>query len=281
MTKVKHEADRDSYMMSRNNLASGRLTAQHYLIVRRLGWLIHPDIHEKVRNCDELEIMDVACGNAVWVMDMAQQYPRAHISGIDISCQQFPPQFTWPPNVRLEQHDMFAPFPERLVGRFDIVQVRLVMVAVYSQNKDWIMHNISRLLKPGGYLQWIDASIPLIRALSSPQRGRDTFREPPAITTHLTSFFACVEWLRHLPEELARHGLINLLKVDMPPVPWLSRQETDNAVWALTDIHEGLTLRAPKEVADSFGQALQETIDDIKNGRVFYTTYYTTIGQKA
>ncbi|ETI26888.1 hypothetical protein G647_09987 [Cladophialophora carrionii CBS 160.54] len=266
--------------MSRDPLASGRLTAQHYLLLRRLGWLLHPEIAEQVKHRKTLEIADVACGNAIWAMDMALEYPQAHITGIDISPQQFPPRFTWPEKVTLEMQDIFQPMPERFIGRFDIVHCRLIMAAVYGQNKDWVMQNIVRLLKPGGYIQWTDATVPLLQAMSDPARGRRTFREPPAITVQLTSLYGSTEWLRHLGQELQRHGLINLHDVDMPPVPWLSRQDTDNAVWALTDIREGMKLRAMREVSDSFGLAVEETLEDIRQGRVFFTTYYTTIGQK-
>ncbi|KIW82921.1 hypothetical protein Z517_02164 [Fonsecaea pedrosoi CBS 271.37] len=273
-------AHRDPYIMSRDTVASGRLTAQHYLILRRLGWLLHPDIAARIRGLRGLEIADVACGNAIWSLEMAVNYPHARITGIDISPQQFPPQFTLPQNVALEIHDIFQPMPDRYVGRFDVVHVRLIMAAVYFQDKDWVMHNIVRLLKPGGFIQWIDATVPVLRAMNDPLRYPGAFLEPPAITAPLTSLFSHTEWLRHLVAELQRHGLVNLRHVDVPPVPWLSRQDTDNAIWALTDIHEGLRVRAPKEVSDLFGRAVGQTLQDIREGRVYYTTYYTTIGQK-
>ncbi|KAJ9606211.1 hypothetical protein H2200_009172 [Cladophialophora chaetospira] len=275
------KAHPDPYIMSRNTLASGRLTAQHYLLLRRLGWLLHPHIAAQVQHCRSLEIADVACGNAIWALDLAREFPQANFTGIDISPQQFPPHFTLPRNVNLDVHDIFQPMPERYIARFDIVHCRLIMAAVYGQNKDWVMHNIIALLKPGGYIQWTDATIPLLQATGAPTRGRRPFREPPAITLQLTSLFGPTEWLRRLREELQRHGLVNLFDVDMPPVPWLSRQDTDNAIWALTDIHAGLKLKAPKEVSEKFGHALDETLDDIKQGRAYFTTYFTTIGQKA
>jgi hypothetical protein len=213
-------------------------------------------------------------------MDMALEYPQAQITGIDISPQQFPPRFTWPDRVNLEIHDIFRPTPERYTGRFDIVHCRLIMGTVYGQNKDRVMHNIVSLLKPGGYIQWTDVTVPLFQAMSNPTTGRGMFREPPAITTQMTSLFGSTEWLRHLCQELQPHGLVNLHDVDMPPVPWLSRQDTDNAIWTLTEIHEGLKSRATRAVSDSFGHAVEETLEDIRQGRVFFTTFYTTIGQK-
>ena len=117
--------------------------------------------------------------------------------------------------------------------------------------------------------------------MHDPSVPRNIFRSPPAISTQLTSLFAHTEWLRHLSEEFLRHGVVNVRDVDMPPLPWLSRLDTDNAIWALTDIHDGLKLTVGKEVADLFGSAVQETLQDIRQGRVYFTTYHTTIGQKA
>ena len=228
-----------------------------------------------------LEIADVACGNAVWTMDMAVAFPHARITGLDISPHQFPQQFTWPRNVSLELCNIFQPLPDHYVARFDVVHVRLIMAAVYFQNKDWVMQNIVQMLKPGGWIQWTDVTVPVLQALGDASRGRSVFRDPPAITIHLSNFFACTEWLRRLPEELQRHGLVNLQNIDISAVPWLSKQETDNAIWALNDVHEGLKARAPKDVFEPFGNAVQETLEDIRRGRVFYITYYTTIGQRA
>jgi 2-polyprenyl-3-methyl-5-hydroxy-6-metoxy-1,4-benzoquinol methylase len=273
-------ASRDAYVMSRDTLASGRLTAQHFLLLRRLGWLLHPEIEAQMRVRKTFEVADVACGNGVWSLDMAQQFPQARITGIDISPQQFPVPSTWPANVSMELHDIFHPMPQRYVGRFDVVHVRLIMAAVYWQDKDWVIHNILNLLRPGGWIQWTDAPVPLLQATSDIKNGAHLFREPPAITTQLSGLFAQTEWLRQLPQELYRHSLINLRDVAMPPVPWLSRQDTDNAMWAITDIRDGLKQRAAASTAETFARAVEETLEDIRRGRSYYTTFCTTIGQK-
>ncbi|KIX00322.1 uncharacterized protein Z518_10461 [Rhinocladiella mackenziei CBS 650.93] len=270
----------DNYLFSRDSLATGRLTAQHFLILRRSGWHLHPDIAVKVHGRKKLTIADVACGNGIWALDMARDYPQAHFTGIDISPQQFPPKFTWPRNVTMETYDIFQPMPDRYIGRFDIVHVRFIMGAVYSQNKNWVLQNILKLLKPGGFIQWTDATVPLLHVLSDPLQPLGQFRQPPAIEAPLASIFSPTEWLRRLADEFQQHGLINTRAIDLPPVPWLSKQETDNAIWALTDIHEGLKVRLGKEVAARFGAAVQETLEEIRHGRVYFATYYMAIGQK-
>lgn len=51
---------------------------------------------------DPLEILDVGTGTGIWAIDMADAYPAATITGIDLS----PTQPSWvPPNVRFEVDD--------------------------------------------------------------------------------------------------------------------------------------------------------------------------------
>jgi hypothetical protein len=52
---------------------------------------------------------------------------------------------------------MFTPFPASEVGTYDVVAVRFVSSA--TPRADWVraVSNLSTLLKPGGWLQWIDS----------------------------------------------------------------------------------------------------------------------------
>ena len=97
-------------------------------------------------------------------------------------------------------------------------------------------------------------TVPLVFALNDSLKPQGSFRQAPAIEAPLANIFSPTEWLRHLAEEFEQHGLIHTRNVDRPPVPWLSKQDTDNAIWALADIHEGLKLRAAKEVSEKSGR---------------------------
>lgn len=269
----------ESYMLSRDSHASTRLTAQHFLLLKKSGWLLHPNIAAKVRGRSELEIADVACGNGIWAMEIAHEYPQARITAIDISPLQFPPAYTCPENVSLENHDIFQPMPDKYVGRFDVVHVRLIVGAVYSQDKAWVIENLLRLVKHGGYLQWTDATAPYAGTYSDPQSSQ-TFREPPAVLPALDAMFKGTAWLQHLDEELKQHGMIDAKTRPVPFVPWLAKQENDNAIWVLSEALEGLKRRGMTEMFDFVSKAVDEMMDDIRKGRVYYGAFYTTIGQK-
>lgn len=63
-------------------------------------------------------------------------------------------------------------------------------------------------------------------------------------------------------------------------VPWLSKQETNNAARGLMDIHNGLKVWPGQEVPDLSGKAVNETLFEIKQGRFYFATYYILIGQR-
>lgn len=50
------------YALPRDNADSIRLTAQHYVLVERQGWLLHPQIESALKDVPNPQIADVACG---------------------------------------------------------------------------------------------------------------------------------------------------------------------------------------------------------------------------
>lgn len=54
--------------------------------------------------------------------------------------------------------DMLQPFPASELGTFDVVAVRFVSSATTRAAWAHAVENLTTLLKPGGWLQWIDSS---------------------------------------------------------------------------------------------------------------------------
>lgn len=132
-----------------------RLDEQHIITTKTLGFLIHPNIPAPSPGA---KIADVCTGTGVWLMDVARSLPPAcQLTGFDVSPSAFPPPQTWPPNVSLRVQDMFLPFPPSELGTYDVVAVRFVSSA--ATRADWAraVGNLATLLKPGGWLQWIDS----------------------------------------------------------------------------------------------------------------------------
>lgn len=144
----------DTYFLRRDSISSLRLTAQHSLFVKRAGGLLHPDILADLQERKSLAIADVACGNGIWAIEIAEQHPNAMVFGLDNSTVQFAPEWTWPHNTVLKTYDLFCPVPDHYVERFDVVHIRLMVGNLYDKDKDVVIDNLLRMVKPGGWLQW-------------------------------------------------------------------------------------------------------------------------------
>ncbi|KAL8952130.1 MAG: hypothetical protein Q9222_001942 [Ikaeria aurantiellina] len=106
-----------------------------------------------------LVVCDLGTGTGLWLTDLAKSQPSAALHGFDIDTSQAPPKEWLPSNVSIETLDVFQPVPERLLGMFDVVYVRLFMCVVKDNDPQPILLKIMQLLKPGGYLQWMELDL--------------------------------------------------------------------------------------------------------------------------
>lgn len=83
---------------------------------------------------------------------MQKSYPDAVMDGYDISPAMFPT--TTLPNITFGVMDMKQPVPEELHGKYDLVHARLLVVALLPGEWAGVVQNLTKLLKPGGWLQW-------------------------------------------------------------------------------------------------------------------------------
>ncbi|KAH8892198.1 hypothetical protein GQ53DRAFT_781410 [Thozetella sp. PMI_491] len=143
--------EQDPYALMRNCSASSRLIAQHYLWKDLLGFLVHPSIPTQGVG---LKIADVATGNGIWLHDLARDsHMSVELHGFDISLDQVDP-------------------PSQFWGYFDIVHVRLITVVIKNNDPRPVLEKLTKLLKPGGYLQWdevdtISCSIKTVTGVSA------------------------------------------------------------------------------------------------------------------
>lgn len=65
-------ADKE-YKLPRDGRESIRLTAQHYMVVNRQGWILHPDVESAIKDIPNPKIIDLATGTGIWASDIAQR----------------------------------------------------------------------------------------------------------------------------------------------------------------------------------------------------------------
>ncbi|KAJ5833059.1 hypothetical protein N7474_001370 [Penicillium riverlandense] len=113
--------------------------------------LIHPSIPKD----SVLSVADIATGTGIWLKDVSQMLENSHIRryyhGFDISPEQFPKD---PGSIAFSVHDITKPFPKEHWNRYDLVHVRLLVVALEESEYKAAVSNLYTILKPGGFLQW-------------------------------------------------------------------------------------------------------------------------------
>ncbi|KAL9110401.1 MAG: hypothetical protein Q9227_005132 [Pyrenula ochraceoflavens] len=144
-------ADGRGYMLNRGYAAACRLNLQFYLWKDALGFNCHPSIPIQSGS----RIADVATGTATWSIEVARAMPGVHIDALDIDLTQAPHPQWLPPNITLREWDIFQDVPNDLIGKYDCVDLRLLVLVVEGADRARaVIRNLLKLLKPGGYLQW-------------------------------------------------------------------------------------------------------------------------------
>lgn len=236
------------YKLRRDNRESLRLTTQHYCLTERQGWLLHPDIDEALSKIEHPQIVDVATGTGIWAIDAARLYPSATFTGLDISDAQYPPTWTWPRNVGFGILDLLGEVPAHLQGKFDVVHCRLLLAAGPSVDKSIFIERFSKLLKPGGWLQWDELSWPTKYIVIPPQTPTDSFHLGDADNYPLIR--ACGEflgmdvkngWFQDFEAVMNKGGLFEQADLHVVPIrPHLLKTETDLSVQVMTELMEVL-----------------------------------------
>ncbi|GJP98372.1 cytochrome P450 family protein [Aspergillus niger] len=149
--------DSTKYVFGRNYRASVRLNYQHALIASLTDHRsFHPSILRNITSSTSFRVADLASGTALWSSEVAREYPQFQVDSFDISCDQYPSPSWRPENLILHERDILQPFPEEYHGVYDIVNVRFFITLLNEKNLSLFLTNINAILKPGGFLQWLD-----------------------------------------------------------------------------------------------------------------------------
>ncbi|MCJ1377483.1 hypothetical protein MMC17_000578 [Xylographa soralifera] len=184
-----------------------RLNAQHFLWQRQLRFRVHPDI--SLPKDRDLRIADVGTGTGAWLFEVAGEFPSNTIlDGFDISTAQFPDENDLPANISLKILDIGGgDLPDSVVGKYDLVHIRLFAFAILNNDPTPILRNLVRMLKPGGWLQWSEAD-------SMPMKSRHLQLTRSTIAQKMmTKFFLWTDryyprtWVPDLAEKFMEQGL--------------------------------------------------------------------------
>ncbi|KAF8643336.1 hypothetical protein AX16_009065 [Volvariella volvacea WC 439] len=128
-----------------------RLGLLHTVLLEAAGNYLAP-LHECSDGRGPSRIVDLCCGSGHWIIDMAQEFPSAEVIGLDIVTPK--PGVPLPPNCKFISGNatMRLPFDDSSV---DYVQMRTVPSL---PERVEILKEIGRVLKPGGFVGFIEPS---------------------------------------------------------------------------------------------------------------------------
>ncbi|KAJ5808619.1 hypothetical protein N7474_009888 [Penicillium riverlandense] len=173
---------RGEYLLVRNTAESERLEMQYKAWQANIGYLLHPAIQQH----DSMRIADVGTGTGIWLRDLADALPNTcQLDGFDLSDAMFPSKDALPANITFYQQNLLEPFPHEYLGKYDVVNVRVMVVVLSSNEWEPAVRNMMTLLKPDGYLQWVDCAahecvvkgVPEGKRAINAQHGIDLFRK--------------------------------------------------------------------------------------------------------
>ncbi|KAI9284372.1 S-adenosyl-L-methionine-dependent methyltransferase [Umbelopsis sp. AD052] len=147
-----HNVESSTYVLPKDDREKDRLHGQHYVLKEKFGGnLLKPELTAKLFEKD-INVLDVGCGPATWLMDLATEYPDSNFYGVDIA-DTFP-QAIHPRNLKFQVANVLEPLPFDF--KFDFIQVRLLTVALRESEWEIAFRNVYNALKPGGIFQVIE-----------------------------------------------------------------------------------------------------------------------------
>lgn len=269
-------------------MSSARLTYQHYMLLARQGYLLHPDIvgalglsEPAESDQSPLEVLDIATGNGIWLTELADDLSRKtkrqiNYTGLDVSPDSFPRESSWSSNMRFATYNIFSDVAEEHIGRYDVVHLRFIVAILWQdQNrKTVVLNNLKRLLKPGGWLQWQDGPAPTIAEYKVNNDGTCTFETQlhplRAEMDKLTGTQSGVMWMNQLDEFVEKSGGFDHVKAHWVPMRLdRAKYENDLSIWTTQEALQAIEVMTKgRSGSEKAVQDFRDTVDGMSNGTI-------------
>ncbi|CAO3592229.1 unnamed protein product [Absidia cylindrospora] len=106
------------------------------------------------------QVLDIGCGPGSWTMEIAGEYPKSTIVGVDMT-SVFPRDIK-PTNCQFYQCDALQGLPFQ-DATFDYVFMRFMSQGIEVEQWDPLLKDIIRVLKPGGWVEVVEVDLKLHR----------------------------------------------------------------------------------------------------------------------
>ncbi|KAJ6442297.1 methyltransferase domain-containing protein [Purpureocillium lavendulum] len=140
------------YVLPNDEVENDRLDLQHHLCTLTLSGklFICPAGTDRPLG----RVLDAGTGTGIWAMDLADEHPETHVTGVDLSPIQ--PSFV-PPNVTFYIDDLEDTWT--FTNKFDFIYSRMLTASI----SDWpkFLQQSYDNLNPGGWIELLDVHLQL------------------------------------------------------------------------------------------------------------------------
>lgn len=145
------------YLLPQDGQEINRLDFQHYALRAALG----SDYKAPLESATTRMILDVGCGTGKWARERAEEFPHAHVTGIDIESHL--PSIPLPKNLQFMQADVLhgLPFPN---ASFDFVHQRLLVGAIPALRWSTAIQELARVTQANGWIEMLESGITYLNA---------------------------------------------------------------------------------------------------------------------
>lgn len=127
-----------------------RLDFQHFLLRQVIQSNYVAPLTEHTRS-----ILDLGCGTGRWCVEMAQAFPQAQVTGIDLEEIQPLAEGTRPANYHFRPADVLhpLPFPD---NTFDYLHQRLMLMSIPLDAWPEVLQEMVRVARAGAWMELVE-----------------------------------------------------------------------------------------------------------------------------
>lgn len=266
-------ADGQGYALERGHVSACRLNLQHYLWKDSIKYLLHPSIP----TAGDVTVADIATGTAIWLTELARELPNATLDGLDIDVGQAPHSAWLPSNLRILPWDMFGPVPSELENRYDVIHIRLVVLAVDNGDPARIIENVYKMLKPGGYLQWDELSCVGLRV-----KKADEALPTPGLDRLLDMCYSNGRhnWTVEVPRFLTAQGFEDAQQYWFDDKTDMIRAMNEQHLLTMEEFGISLMRAGKRDAAASFFDVIKQAYAESTQGAALFIPRFIVVAKK-
>ncbi|CAO3659216.1 unnamed protein product [Rhizopus stolonifer] len=204
-------------VLSQNEEEQDRMVEQNYLLRTAFGSDFSCPIQSQLEK--GIVVLDVGCGPGAWTMEMSTAFPNSTFIGMD----QSPvfPKFIKPLNCHFRTCDSLVslPFPDNSI---DYIYQRDMNWAFQSQTWQPLIQEFNRILKPGGWMEFVEPNLEAQNDLEKQRYLNDK------LITGLCLRQQDPYAVHRLPTTLSKNGLEQVETITQSfRLGWVASQNTD------------------------------------------------------